>query len=291
VLKGGSLVAPVAAFRILRSAPRGHVAAVPGTLRRPGPERIFSRTQCAERALEVAMIVARIPEPSSKLATTRGLQQETATSSLSSLPGLDKSVEQAHLCRAPDWLLQRQNSVGNALAKRHLSDGSLVLYDVSSTYFEGRRCPLARFGHSRDERSGNPQIVFGLLTAPEGCPVAVEVLTTGADEWTPYPRISRPLRLRPRSGNTGDPTTVAPQVNKLRQRFGLQQSDPGRRPRHAHLGAHPRGSASRRRVCHGSRLSSPFRFSHWSLAAPYSYRCSIHTIWRRFGILVTRASG
>jgi transposase len=201
VLKGESLVAPAEAFRIQRSAPHGHVAAVLGTLRRLGLERILSRTPCSERDLVVAMVVARILEPSSKLATTRGLRQETATSSLASLLGLDQSVDEAHLYGALDWLLERQQNVENALAKRHLSDGSLVLYDVSSTYFEGRRCPLARFGHSRDERSGNPQIVFGLLTAPEGCPVAVEVF----------------------EGNTGDPTTVAPQVNKLRQRFGLQQ--------------------------------------------------------------------
>lgn len=201
VLKGESLVAPAEAFRIQRSAPHGHVAAVLGTLRRLGLERILSRTQCAERDLVVAMIVARILEPSSKLATTRGLRQETATSSLASLLGLDQTVDEAHLYGALDWLLERQQNIENTLAKRHLSEGSLVLYDVSSTYFEGRRCPLARFGHSRDERSGNPQIVFGLLTAPEGCPVAVEVF----------------------EGNTGDPTTVAPQVNKLRQRFRLKQ--------------------------------------------------------------------
>jgi transposase len=201
VLKGESLVAPAEAFRIQRSTPHGHVAAVLGTLRRLGLERILSRTECAERDLVVAMIVARILEPSSKLATTRGLRQETATSSLASLLGLDQAVDEAQLYGALDWLLERQQNVENALARRHLSDGSLVLYDVSSTYFEGRHCPLARFGHSRDERSGNPQIVFGLLTAPEGCPVAVEVF----------------------EGNTGDPTTVAPQVDKLRQRFGLKQ--------------------------------------------------------------------
>jgi hypothetical protein len=201
VLKGESLVAPADAFRIQRSTPHGHVAAVLGTVRRLGLERILSRTRCPERDLVVAMIVARILEPASKLATTRGLRQETATSSLASRLGLDEAIDEAHLYGALDWLLERQQYIENALAKRHLSDGSLVLYDVSSTYFEGRHCPLARFGHSRDERSGNPQIVFGLLTAPEGCPVAVEVF----------------------EGNTGDPTTVAPQVNKLRQRFGLKQ--------------------------------------------------------------------
>jgi len=147
------------------------------------------------------MIVARILEPASKLATARGFHPATATSSLAALLGLDQTIDESQLYDAMDWLLPRQQSIENALAKRHLTEGSLVLYDVSSTYFEGRRCPLAWFGHSRDERNGNPQIVFGLLTNAEGCPVAVEV----------FP------------GNTGDPKTVAPQVDKLRQRFQLKQ--------------------------------------------------------------------
>ncbi len=147
------------------------------------------------------MIIARILEPSSKLATARGFHPETATSSLAALLDLDDAVDETQLYHALDWLLDRQHSIENALAKRHLSEGSVVLYDVSSTYFEGRHCPLARFGHSRDERSGNPQIIFGLLTDSEGCPVAVEVF----------------------EGNTGDPTTVASQVHKLRQRFHLKQ--------------------------------------------------------------------
>ena len=105
------------------------------------------------------------------------------------------------LYESMDWLLPRQERIEQALAKRHLSDGCLVLYDVTSTYFEGHHCPLARFGHSRDERSGNPQIVCGLLTNAEGCPVAMEV----------FP------------GNTADPKTVAVQPRKLRERFGLQR--------------------------------------------------------------------
>lgn len=201
VLKNESLVSPSDAFQILRSAPHGHVAATLGTLRRLGLEPILSRSPCPERDLVVAMIVARILEPSSKLATARGFHPQTATSSLAAVVGLDHAVEETQLYHALDWLLQRQQKIENALAKRHLCEGSLVLYDVSSTYFEGRHCPLARFGHSRDERSGNPQIVFGLLTDREGCPVAVEVF----------------------AGNTGDPTTVAPQVHKLRQRFHLKQ--------------------------------------------------------------------
>ena len=201
LLKGESLVSPADAFQILRAAPHGHVAASLGTLRRLGLEPILSRSPGPERDLVVAMIIARILDPASKLATARGFHPQTATSSLPSLLALDQAVDESQLYDAMDWLLQRQARIENALAKRHLSEGSLVLYDVSSTYFEGRHCPLARFGHSRDERSDNLQIVFGLLTNSEGCPVAVEVF----------------------EGNTGDPKTVASQVNKLRQRFHLRQ--------------------------------------------------------------------
>jgi len=201
LLKGESLVSPTDAFQIQRAAPHGHVAAVLGTLRRLGLEPMLSRAPGHERNLVVAMIVARILEPASKLATARGFHPQTASSSLAALLGLHEAVDASQLYDAMDWLLQRQHSIENALAKRHLCEGSLVLYDVSSTYFEGRHCPLACFGHSRDERNGNPQIVFGLLTNAEGCPVAVEVF----------------------EGNTGDPKTVAPQVEKLRQRFHLKR--------------------------------------------------------------------
>jgi transposase len=201
VLKRESLVSPADAFQIQRSSPHGHVLAALGTLRRLGLEPILSRAPNPERDLVVAMIVARILEPASKLATARGLHPETATSSLAAVLGLDVAVDEVRLYRSLDWLLQRQQSIENALAKRHLSEGSLILYDVSSTYFEGRHCPLACFGHSRDERSGNLQIVFGLLTNSEGCPVAVEVF----------------------EGNTGDPKTVASQVTKIRERYHLKQ--------------------------------------------------------------------
>jgi transposase len=201
VLKRESLVSPTDAFQILRSSPHGHVAATLGTLRRLGLEPVLFRSRSPERDRVVAMIVARILEPASKLATARAFHPETATSSLAAMLGLDESVDEVQLYGSLDWLLERQQSIENALAKRHLSEGSLILYDVSSTYFEGRHCPLARFGHSRDERSGNPQIVFGLLTNHQGCPVAVEVF----------------------EGNTADPTTVASQVHKLRERFHLKQ--------------------------------------------------------------------
>ena len=200
LLKGEDLVARQQAFQILRSLPHGHVAAVLGTLRHLGLHDLLSRTRGPERDLICALVTARILDPRSKLATARGLDDRTASSSLAESLQL-ASATADDLYEAMDWLLPRQQRIEQALAKRHLSDGCLVLYDVTSTYFEGRHCPLARFGHSRDERSGNPQIVCGLLTNAEGCPVAVEV----------FP------------GNTADPKTVAAQVRKLRERFGLQR--------------------------------------------------------------------
>jgi len=200
VLKGETLVSPSEALQLSRSRPHGHVAAVVGTLRRLGLESLLSRQHDQRRDLVVAMIVARLIEPQSKLATARGFREETASSSLGEVLPVG-GADEDDLYEAMDWLLPRQQRIENALAKRHLSEGSLVLYDLSSTYFEGRKCPLARFGKSRDERSGNRQIVFGLLTNAEGCPVAVEVF----------------------EGNTGDPKTVAAQVSKLRERFGLQR--------------------------------------------------------------------
>jgi transposase len=200
LLKGESLVPLNQAFTIARSLPHGHVAAALGTLRRLGLERMVNRESCRERDLVVAMIVARILEPASKLATVRGLEAETASSSLGSWLGLE-TVSEDEFYRAMDWLLERQGQIEKQLAKRHLEHGCLVLYDLTSTYFEGRRCPIAHYGHSRDERRGNLQIVFGLLTDQAGRPVAVEVF----------------------EGNTADPKTVAAQVEKLRARFGLDR--------------------------------------------------------------------
>ena len=200
VLKGEALLSPSQALQIERSLPHGHVAAALGTLRRIGLESELARSACPERDLACAMIVARILAPASKLATARGLNEQTASSSLGALLGLEL-VDEDHLYAAMDWLLPRQARIEEKLAARHLQPATVVLYDVTSTYFEGRRCPLAQYGHSRDERPGNLQIVFGLLTNPEGCPVAVEVF----------------------EGNTADPKTVAGQIRKLRQRFELQQ--------------------------------------------------------------------
>ena len=224
-LSGAVLAAgPLApdSFQIDRSRPHGHVAAVLGSLRKLQLPAILDPRSCRQRDLVLAMISARILDPASKLATARGLHSDTLHSSLGESLALD-SADETELYAAMDWLLARQPRIERELAKRQLQDGAMVLYDLTSTYFEGRHCPLARLGHSRDDKSGTPQIVFGLLTNALGCPVAVEVLTTSADEWTPYPRISRPVRLCPWSGNTSDPKTVAAQVDKLRLRFGLQK--------------------------------------------------------------------
>ena len=200
VLQGETLLSPSEVLLLSRSLPHGHVAAVLGTLRRLGLEKLLDRKHHRQRDLVVAMIVARLIEPQSKLATARGFRQETASSSLGEVLGL-QAADEDDLYQAMDWLLPRQQRIERGLAQRHLSEGSLVLYDLSSTYFEGRQCPLAQFGKSRDERSGNRQIVFGLLTDAAGCPLAIEVF----------------------EGNTGDPATVAAQVSKLRERFGLER--------------------------------------------------------------------
>jgi transposase len=187
-------------FQIDRSRPHGHVAAVLGSLRKLQLPAILDPRSCRQRDLVLAMISARILDPASKLATARGLHSDTLHSSLGESLALD-SADETELYAAMDWLLARQPRIERELAKRQLQDGAMVLYDLTSTYFEGRHCPLARLGHSRDDKSGTPQIVFGLLTNALGCPVAVEVF----------------------EGNTSDPKTVAAQVDKLRLRFGLQK--------------------------------------------------------------------
>ena len=202
VLKGETSLGPPLpeAFSIARSLPHGHVAAVLTTLERLRLPRLLDRKRCRRRDLVLAMIVARILEPASKPATARALDPATCHSSLGRQLQLD-SVSENDLYAALDWLGPRQAAIETALAKRHLSEGTLVLYDVTSTYFEGRTCPLAQYGYSRDERRGNPQIVIGLVSNQDGCPLAVEVF----------------------EGNTADPKTLAAQLDKLRRRFGLQQ--------------------------------------------------------------------
>lgn len=189
-----------AAFDIVRTRPHGHILAALGTLRRVGLDGIIAARRSPERDRVLAMIVARIVAPGSKLATARGLGGETLSSTLGELLGLE-SCSEDELYEAMDWLLPRQKKIEAALAKRHLGEHTLALYDLTSTYFEGRTCPLARLGHSRDGQRHKLQIVFGVLTNAEGCPVAVEVF----------------------EGNTGDPKTLGSAVEKLRERFGLER--------------------------------------------------------------------
>ena len=187
-------------LKIVRSLPHGHVAAVLGTVRKIGLEQIVASRPSPERTLVVAMIVARVIDPCSKLATSRGLSSETACSSLGLQLGLD-SVSEDALYEAMDWLQSRQELIEKKLAKKHLQDGTLVLYDVSSSYYTGSHCSLAKFGHSRDRKKGFPQIVYGLLCNAEGCPISIEVF----------------------EGNTADPKTFTSQIKKVREQFGLQR--------------------------------------------------------------------
>jgi transposase len=199
VLKGGTVIAPERdAFTVTRSLPHGHAALALGMARKIGLDAMIGPDGNRCRDLVLAMIVARIIDPGSKLAAARALSPDTAASSLGTILGLGE-VDEDELYTALDWLRERQPAIETALAKRHLKNGTLVLYDVSSSYMEGSCCSLAHRGYSRDGRKGTLQIVYGLLCAPDGCPVAIEVF----------------------DGNTGDPKTLAAQVEKLKQRFGL----------------------------------------------------------------------
>ena len=200
LLKGGVAVAEEG-IRIRRSLPHGHAAAVLGTIRAIGLDRLLGRPTDKRLApLAIALIASRLVSPASKLATARDLAADTACSSLGRLLQLG-AVDEVELYRALDWLGERQAAIETVLARRHLKDGALVLYDISSSWLEGRCCELARFGYSRDGKKGKLQIVYGLLCAADGCPVAVEVF----------------------EGNTADPTTLATQIDKLKQRFGLSR--------------------------------------------------------------------
>jgi hypothetical protein len=201
VLKGGIVIpAGQDALTVTRTLPHGHVAAALGTARKIGLDRILGPAGNRCRDLVLALLVGRILDPASKLATARALSPATATSSLGEMLGLGE-VDEDELYTALDWLLERQPAIEATLAKRHLGSGMLVLYDVSSSYMEGRCCPLAKRGYSRDGRKGTLQIIYGLLCAPDGCPIAIEVF----------------------EGNTADPMTLTRQIDKLKQRFGLQR--------------------------------------------------------------------
>jgi hypothetical protein len=195
-LKGETFVPAADAFKITRSLPHGHVDAVLTMIRKLGLDDLIASEPSRRRNLIVAMIVERLVFPSSKLANTRHWH---ATTLAEELDVADANEDQ--LYDAMDWLLERRSAIENKLAKRHLSDGALVLYDVTSSYYEGKTCPLARFGHDRDGKTGLPIIVYGALTDADGRPVAVQV----------YP------------GNTGDPKTVPDQVEAITKRFGLSR--------------------------------------------------------------------
>jgi transposase len=189
-----------AGLEIVRSLPHGHVWAVHATIRKLGLDRLLSRDPEERRVRDiiVAMITQRIISPGSKLALHRALMPTTDSSSLALSVGLS-NVAEREVYKALDWLVGQQARIEAALAKKHLVNGTLVLYDVTSTYMEGRKCNLANPGYSRDHRPDRPQIVYGLMCAPDGTPVAVEVF----------------------EGNTGDPSTIRAQVNKLKHRFRL----------------------------------------------------------------------
>lgn len=200
VLRGDPLVPAGAGPEIERALPDGHVQAVLGTLRRLGLDRLLPRGPERRRKLALGLIVARLLEPAAKLATARVLDAQTAGHSLGLRLGLGQ-VRAKEVYAALDWLGAAQPAIEAGLARRHLGDGTLVLYDVTSSYLEGRCCELARFGYSRDGRRDRPQIVIGLLGAADGCPVAVEVF----------------------AGDVADPVTLATQIAKLKQRFRLRR--------------------------------------------------------------------
>ena len=183
-------------WEVRRSLPHGHVVAVSGVMRQLGIAELLDRQPCRQRDLVLALICARVLMPKSKLATSRSWGEST----LSAVFGVeDASVDEIYA--ALDWLRERQPKIEERLAHRHLQEGALALYDLSSSYVEGRHCPLAQLGYSRDGKRGTLQIEYGLITDAEGRPIAVEVVP----------------------GNTGDPATVATQVEKLKDRFGLQE--------------------------------------------------------------------
>ena len=186
------------AFELTRSLPHGHVAAVLGTADKLGMAELIDPAPSRNGDLVCAMLAATVIAPDSKLAIARGLRTETATSSLGAVLGV-AGCDEDDLYDAMDWVLERKEAIENSLAARHLTDGTLVLYDVSSAAFEGRTCPLGKIGHARDGVKGRLQIVYGLLCSPAGVPIAIEVF----------------------EGNTADPKTLTAQIDKLKTRFGL----------------------------------------------------------------------
>ena len=199
LLKGGSL-ATGAEPEVVTSLAHGHVAAVLGMVRALEVDKLLHGRRHRMRELTLALVMGRILEPSSKLSLAQGLQPGAEHSTLGQELGLGE-VDENEFYEAMDWLVDRQPKIEAALAKRHLGEGCTVLYDLSSSYFEGRCCPLAQFGYSRDKREDRPQINYGLLCNGEGVPVAIEVV----------------------EGKVGDPRTIPDQVEKLKERFRLKR--------------------------------------------------------------------
>lgn len=195
LLRDDKLIAAERAIVIERSIPHGHVEAVLTAIRKSGLETMICSRRCREADLVIAMIAERLLDPCSKLATTRLWHTTTLADEL----GVAQADED-DLYAALDWLFAKQPRIEKNLAGRHLTEGATVLYDVTSSYYEGQTCSLAKFGHNRDGKKGRPIIVYGMLADGKGRPIALDV----------YP------------GNTGDPTTVPHQVEKLRKRFGLE---------------------------------------------------------------------
>ncbi len=196
VLRDEVLAPADALFEVVASPHHGHVQAVRIAMQQLGFDALVASRPSRERDLVVAMVVARILEPDSKLATTRWWHTTTLPADL----GVSDADEDA-LYEAMDWGLARQDRIEQKLAARHLAAGGLVLYDLTSSYFEGTTCPLAAFGHNRDGKKGKRQVNYGLLTEGRGCPVAVSVF----------------------KGNTGDPPTLLPEVQRVRERFGIER--------------------------------------------------------------------
>lgn len=193
-LKGERFVSAQEAFEISQSRPHGHVDAVRRAMQRLGFDALIASQPSRERDLVCAMVAARVLDARTKLATTRWWENTTLAEDFG-VAGADVD----ELYSAMDWLLQRQDTIERKLARRHLHDDGLVLYDVSSSYFEGSTCPLARIGYSRDGRKNTPQVVYGLVTNAEGCPVSVSA----------------------HEGNTADSKTLLPQVQRVREKFGI----------------------------------------------------------------------
>lgn len=199
-LRGETYVPRSEAFEIIRSLPHGHVAAVMGAMDNLGIPELLATRPSKQRDMVVAMLASRVTDPCSKLATSLALTNESGVTTLGETLKLGK-LDEDGLYRAMDWLVARQGWIEGKLAKRHLADGSLILYDLTSTYYTGNHCSLAQFGHNRDGKEGFPQVVWGLLCNRDGCPVAVEVF----------------------EGNVADPKTLGAQIRKIRERFRLER--------------------------------------------------------------------